>query len=146
MTDFSRPQIKAIKKLAAHPPNTSGCGKAERFLLQFIFLEALMRLLGRYYRERTNQKKKLAGFEPLKIDVVKRTFAHFQISVSDQLLHNVLDSKLNRRGGKSARNLRNALVHNWAFADISEVNSRFDSLMKEISIVVDKIGTKAGKQ
>ncbi len=111
----------------------------EKFLLQFIFFEALIRLIGRYYRERTGQKKKIISHESLNIDVVRRSFAHFGISVADERLGLLLDSNRSLRNIKSARNLRNGLAHHWKFEDVKEVTRRYDEIFSALKDVIDVI-------
>lgn len=139
MTDFSTHQVKMFKKLFAHPPKVTGLGMPEKFLLQFVFFEAVVRLIGHYYRERTGQKKKSTSHESLNIDVVRRSFAHFGISVADERLGLLLDSNLTKRGGKSARELRNGLAHQWKAEDVTEVNARCDDLSNALTSVIDVI-------
>lgn len=139
MIDFSSPQVKMFKKLFAHPPVTSGLGIPEKFLMQFVLFEALVRLVGRYYRERRGQKKKTDTHAPLDIEVVKRSFAHFFIPVSDERFSFLLNSKLTKRHEKSARNLRNGLAHHWKAEDVTEVKNRYAALSNALTEVVDAI-------
>ena len=57
MTNFTSQQVKILKKLLADPPLANECELAEQFLLQYVLCEALIRLVGRHYRERNSQKK-----------------------------------------------------------------------------------------
>lgn len=139
MTYFSTPQVKMFKKLLAHPPVTSGLGIPEKFLMRFVLFEALVRLVGRYYRERHDQRKKTETHAPLDIEVVKRSFAHFFIPVSDERFSFLLNSKLTKRHEKSARNLRNGLAHHWKVDDVTEVKNRHAALNSALSEVVDAI-------
>lgn len=139
MTDFSTQQVKIFKKLFAHPPVATGFGVPEMFLLQFVLFEALVRLVGGYYRNRTTQKKKSNVHTPLNISDVRRSFVHFGISVADERLCLLLDSNLTKRDGKSARELRNGLAHQWKAEDVTEVNARRDDLSNALTSVVDAI-------
>ena len=136
MTDFNTHQVKMFRKLFAHPPKAAGFEKPEKFLLQFVLFEALVRLVGSYYRDRSGQKKKSTSHEPLNIDVVRRSFAHFSISVADQRLGLLLDSSLTTRNAKSARNLRNGLAHQWKAEDVKEVKERYDALSNALTEVI----------
>ncbi len=66
MNDFSTQQIKMFKKLFAHPPVATEFGIPEKFLLQYVLFEALVRLIGKYYRERNPQKKNSNEHTPIK--------------------------------------------------------------------------------
>jgi hypothetical protein len=139
MTDFRTHQVKALKKLFAHPPKTSGISVPEKFLLQFILFEASVRLIGRYYRERNGEKKKSTAHVPLNIDAVGNSFVYFGISVSNERLDLLLNSDLDKRNGKSARNLRNGLAHHWKTEDLQEVTNRYavlsDALTEAIATI-----------
>lgn len=141
MVDFSTQQIKMFKKLFVHPPKVTvtGLGLPEKFLLQFVLFEASARLVESYYRDRITQKKKSNAHTPLYISVVRRSFVHFGISVADERLCLLLDSNLTKRGGKSARELRNGLAHQWKAEDVTEVNARCDDLSNALTSVVDAI-------
>jgi hypothetical protein len=140
MTDFSTQQVKMFNKLFAHPPVGTGFGVPEKFLLQFVLFEALVRLVGHYYRERTTtQKKKSNAHTPLDISVVKRSFLHFHILVSEERLDLLLNSSLTIRNAKSARNLRNGLAHQWKAEDVKEVNGRYKTLNGALTEVIDVI-------
>lgn len=139
MTDFSTQQVKMFKKLFAHPPLPTGFGIPEKFLLQFVLFEALVRLVGGYYRERITQKKKSNAHTPIDISVVWRSFAYFCISVSRERLDLLLNSSLTRRNAKSARNLRNGLAHQWKAEDVKEVKDRYDGLSNALTGAIDAI-------
>lgn len=142
MTDFSTQQVKAFKKLFAHPPMTSGLEIPEKFLLQFILFEASVRLVGRYYRERNGDKKKTNTHAPLYISVVKNSLEYFRIHVSAERLNLLLDSKLTKKREKSARNLRNGLAHQWKAEDVKEVIDRYAALCNALTAVIDAINAR----
>ena len=144
MADFSTQQVKIFKKLFAHSPVATGFGIPEKFLLQFVFFEAVVRLIGHHYRERNGQKKKSTSHEPLKIDVVRRSFAYFGISVADQRIDLLLDSRLTTRNAKSARNLRNGLAHQWMAEDVREVKDRYEALNNALAEVIDAVKKRVG--
>lgn len=139
MTDFSTQQVKAFKKFFAHPPVTSGIDVPEKFLLLFVLFEVSIRLVGRYYRERNGEKKKSTTHVPLDIGVVRRSFEHFCIQVSDERLDLLLNSDLTKRNKKSARNLRNGLAHQWKAEDVKEVKERYDALSSALTEVIAAI-------
>ena len=133
-----------LKKLFSHPPVATGFGIPEKFLLQFVFFEAVVRLIGHYYRERTGQKKKSTSHESLNIDVVRRSFVHFGISVAYERLDLLLDSSLTTRNAKSARNLRNGLAHQWKAEDVKEVKARYKALSSALNEVIDAVKRRVG--
>jgi hypothetical protein len=137
MPDFDANQIDMLAKLFARPPRATGFGKAEKFLLQFVFFEALVRLVGRHYRDRTGQNEKSGMHQSLRVDVVRRSLAHFAIQISDQKIEVLLGSRLKTRMHKSARNLRNGLAHEWKLEDVQEVDDRYEALSHDL---VEAIG------
>ena len=142
MTDFRTQQVKAFKKLLAHQPKTSGTDVPERFLLQFVLFEATVRLVGRYYRERNGEQKKSNGHTSLDIGVVKNSFEYFRIHISGERLNLLLNSKLIKRGEKSARNLRNGLAHQWKAEDVKEVTDRYVALSNALIAVIAAINAR----
>jgi hypothetical protein len=144
MTDFSARQVKTMKQLFSYLPSTRGFGKPEKFLLQFVSFEAAVRLVGHYYLARNNQKRKPTSHEPLNIEVVRRSLKHFGVQISDALLDNLLASKT-KRDHKSARDLRNGLVHHWRIEDVKEVETRFENLFGDLSLGIDKLGKCANR-
>lgn len=139
MAGFSAQQIKILGKLIAHPPVHTSSGIPEKFLLQFIFFEALARLVGHFYRDLSTKKKKTTVHAPLHIDVVERSFEYFGITTVDAHLRLLLDSNSTKRGCKSARELRNGLVHQWKAEDVKEVNTRRDDLSNALTGAIDAI-------
>jgi hypothetical protein len=143
MTDFRPQQTKEIRKLLARPPVMPKDKEAESFLLHFVFLEALIRTVGRYYRDRQTKKKKAAtSDEPLNIDVVRRSLAYFGILVSEERLTLLLDSAQIKRNSKSARQLRNGLIHRWDVSDAREVAARYGPLRAAITGVIEAVDTR----
>lgn len=139
MTYFSREQSEEILALLARPPQDIGAGRAEQFLLRYVFFEALIRLVDRNYRDRNGKSKKTTAHVVLKLDVMKRAFEHYGISITHENLELLLDSKRTKRSHKSARNLRNGLVHQWGFEDSNEVVNRFDILTSTMKAATDSI-------
>lgn len=145
MTEFSVQQRKALKRLLGRPPVYPTDNLAESFLLRYVFVEALCRQVGKYYRERAGARKKTLAKsnEAIHLDVVGRSFAHFGIHVRSERLAELLDSSQEKRGSKSARNLRNGIVHRWDEMDVAEASERFSSLCIAIDAVVDAIALRA---
>lgn len=143
MTDFSAQQSKQLVKLLGRQPNGLPNGTAECYLLRYVFLEALVRLVGRYYRERsTAQKKATTEDSSLNVDVVKRSLKHFGVLVDERRVDSVLASPKAKRGQKTARVLRNGLVHRWDVNAANEVIHRFDELTTAMTALVDAIAMR----
>jgi len=144
MSEFRPQQVKGLKKLLARQPGSLLGSPPERFLLQYVFLEALVRLIGNYYRNRQKSQSKLSGGdEPLNIDVVRRSLLYFEIPVHDERLALLLDSKRTTRGAKSARQLRNGLVHRWDAPDGVEVTEHYRELEAAIDGLVKAATSRA---
>ena len=144
MSEFSTQQAKQLTKLLGRPPTGLTRGTVECFLLSYVFLEALIRLVGRYYRERsTTQKKAMTEDSSLNVDVVKRSLRHFGILVDERRVDSLLASHKAKRGLKTARVLRNGLVHRWDLSDAKEAVERIDELVAAMMAVVDAIAMRA---
>lgn len=141
MTDFSVQQLRVLKKLLGRSPVYSSNVLAENFLLRYVFFEAICRQIGKYYRERAGVRKKAVtkSHESIHFDVVDRSFAYFGIQLRSERLAPLLDSSLEKRGAKSARNLRNGIVHRWDESDVAEASERYSSLCLALDAVVTAI-------
>jgi len=143
MTDFRPQQAKQLVQLLGHPPKGLRKNTVESFLLQYVFLEALLRLVGRYYRQRSTAQKKVAnGDGSLNVVVVNRSLKHFGVRVDQQRIDVLLSPGKTKRGQKTARVLRNGLVHRWDAKDASEVIQLFDELTTGMKAVVDAIAMR----
>ena len=90
MTDFRPQQSREVAKLLRRCPKGLRLGTPECFLLRYVFLEALIRLVGRYYRERSTTQKKVVEQEgSLNVEVIKRSLKHFVKSISLQIQHSM---------------------------------------------------------
>lgn len=144
MSEFRPQQVKGLKKLLARQPGSSGDTPPERFLLQYVFMEALVRLIGNYYRTRhKSQGKSSGGDEPLNIVVVHRSLLYFELPVHDERLALLFESKGTKRWAKSARQLRNGLVHRWDAQDGVEVTKRYGELEAAINGLVKAATSRA---
>lgn len=126
MTPLSAQQRRALQRQTKDAPPADA--KVTEFLEAFCFFEALVRTIGKYYRARNGALPKSEVHEPLNLDVVDRSFKHFGIALSAQELNLLLSSGSRKRGSKSARNLRNGVVHTWAKEDRTEICDRFARL------------------
>lgn len=141
---FSAQQRQALKRLLGRPPAYPNNDFAESFLLRYVFVEALCRQVGKYYRERARARKKTLtkSHEPIQLDVVGRSFTYFGIRLRSERLAQFLDSALEKRGAKSARNLRNGIVHRWDVNDVAEASERHRSLYSALDAVVEAIACR----
>jgi len=140
MAEYSTKQKKELRKLCESKPLCiEGMGKAECFVLCFIFFEAQSRKIWHYYRCRKVYKQESKAGIP--IVELKKAMAHFGMQFDDDKLNILLDSRLVARGKKSARNLRNGMVHQWLAADCKEAGKRLDefrSCFQEFDTVVGR--------
>lgn len=144
MTDFSRQQVKQIRHLLARAPAHAAERSVEGFLLQYVLFEALMKTVLRYFRDSKGRsvKKSTAGPESMQLTSVNKALHHFSVFVQPEVMVRLLDSKLTKRGGKSARVLRNGLVHLWDANDAKEVLARIDGLKRDLLAVITAVESK----
>ncbi|MDZ4190152.1 MAG: hypothetical protein U1D25_18880 [Hydrogenophaga sp.] len=144
MSDFSPQQAKQLSKLLGRPPICSPTGTAESLLLRYVFLESLVRRVGQYFRERnTAQKKSNTEDSSLNVEVVKRSLRYFDILVDERRVDRLLGSPKARRGQRTARELRNGLVHRWDINDANEAVARFDELTGSMAALIEAIASRA---
>lgn len=143
MTDFSRQQRYALRRLLSRQPLAIAGEPVATFLLSYMFIEALLQTVGRYYRERPGAKPKLGtAHDKLQLDVVQRSLKYFGIAIAADLLGQLLDSGAKKRGAKSHRNLRNGIVHEWSEGDQAEVTEQFKRLHPLHSFVVQAVAKR----
>lgn len=147
MTDFTRQQVKQLRLLLPRQPAHAGENTPEGFLLRYVFFEALIKTVGKYYRDGLGRKKTntAASKEVLQLPLVQKWLDHFALKVHPEQTQLLLDSNLKHRGSKSARELRNGLVHQWSANDAREVMSRFKSLDRALVAVIGAIDKAAKK-
>ena len=145
MTDFTRQQVKQLRLLLARQPAHAGENTPEGFLLRYVFFEAVTKTAGQYYRDSLGRKKTntAASKEVLQQPLVQKWLDHFALKVHPEQIKLILDSNLKHRGRKSARELRNGLVHHWSASDAGEVMSRFKSLDRALVAVIGAIDKAA---
>ena len=143
MIEFRPQQSREIAKLLRRQPKGLRRGTPECFVMRYVFLEALIRLVGRYYRARSTTQKKLVEQDgSLNVVVVKRSLKHFGILVDERRVDAVLASPKARRGSKTARLLRNGLVHRWDTGDAEEVIERFGEIEVAMTGLVEAISDR----
>jgi len=141
MARLSNQQRKELRALQRRLPLCSWEYRGEeRFILEYIAFEAQARKLWHYYRCR---RKLVAESEsPLPLQEIKKAMEHFDMQVRDGILELLLDSKLTKRGEKSARQLRNGMVHRWLKEDCREAAERcvkFSSLFDNFKESVEAV-------
>lgn len=139
MTELSHQQRRALRHLLNRQPKAEQSHSAENFVLRYIFFEACIQNLTRYYRERNNRTP--SGEASIDIHVVKRALIYFDVAVNELAVNGLLDSKLSQRNNKSARSLRNGIVHRWDKGDCEEAQQRFAQLTGWLNHVIDGIKT-----
>ncbi len=144
MTDFSRQQAKQIRQLLARAPAHAGERSPAGFLLRYVMFEALLKTVLRYFRESNGRpvKKSASAPESMQLTSVKKSLLHFSVQVHPEVMGRLLDSALRKRGSKSARWLRNGLVHMWDANDAKEVLDRVDQLNRDLLAVINAVEMK----
>lgn len=146
MNNLRPQQSREVSKLLRRRPSGLDRHTAECFLLRYVFLEALIRLVGRYYRARsTTQKKVVEQDGSLNVEVIKRSLKYFGILVDERRVDAVLASPKARRGSNTARVLRNGLVHRWDAGDAEEVAQRFEELDVAMTGLVEAISDRLSR-
>ncbi|HBC3969270.1 TPA: hypothetical protein KD873_004310 [Vibrio parahaemolyticus] len=136
---FSKTQKKNLKQLLDTLPRYELASGSEAFLLGYIAFESVSRMVWNYYRSVKANKKINETHAPLPLPTIKSAFKAYNIKVSDVVLDTILNSEKKKRGEKSARNLRNGLVHQWKYEDRKEVLDREHELIAKLSEVIEVI-------
>lgn len=141
MTDFGRQQAKQMRQLLARAPAHAGERWAAGFLLQYVLFEALLKTVLRYFRESSGRpvKKSTSASESMQLISGRKSLFYFSVLIDPRVIARLLDSALRKRGNKSARWLRNGLVHMWDSNDAKEVLDRFDHLNCDLLAVINAI-------
>lgn len=143
MFELSGEQRKTLRKQLRDAPPADG--DIQLFLERYCYLESLLRTIGRYYRSRKRQVPDSGKHEALNINVVSRSLKYFGCVVSDQILEILLSSSLTKRTKRSARNLRNGIVHNWSKEDRQEVVDRSSALVASLDSIIHSIQLVANR-
>jgi hypothetical protein len=130
MTTLDTRHAASLRVLLARRPVLGNAGPSEHFVVQYIYFEALLRIALHAYAARDGASELSKGKKTeVRKDVVLRTLEHFEVSLSRENIEKLLDSKSTKRDSKSARVLRNALVHEWKAEDAAEVGRRLKELL-----------------
>lgn len=124
VVEFSPQQKRFLRKLQRRLPVFEDEGRsAESFLLSYVAFEAQARKVWHYYRCRKGDKAESKAGIPL--DQLEKALKHFSVDLKIGVLKLLLDSKQEKRGAKSARNLRNGIAHQWLEGDCKEAAARY---------------------
>ena len=125
MAEFSKAQRRFLRKLQGRLPACSACNKkAVSFMFEYVSFEAQARKIWHYYRCR--KKKKSESRAGIPILELEKAQDYFDIKLDPEILKLLLDSKREKRGKKSARNLRNGMFHQWLEKDCNEASQRYE--------------------
>lgn len=94
----------------------------DQFIEKFVLCEiATKNVLSYYGKEKDVEKIKM------RLDTIKVALCHAQYDVDNEMLEKMFKAK-KKRGERSARDLRNGIVHDLKVPDIQEVIGRKDEL------------------
>ena len=121
MNQLTKRQKKDLNKLIGRLSIRGTLVNVDDFVMNYIAFESVSRMVWHFYRCRRKPKKEVRD---MNIVEIKKSFTYFGYSIEENTVDNLISSKLVNRNQKSARNLRNALVHNWKENDYNEVVKR----------------------
>ena len=137
MPELNAQQRKALRQALRDSPPAEETVRI--FLETFYHFEALLRKIEQYYRARPGANSSGPEHRSLDMGVALRSLKHFNIRISEPTLRLLLSSELKKRNSRSARNLRNAIAHNWSQADRLEVVDRHAQLMEALNSAISGI-------
>ena len=112
----------------------------DRFLEKFMLCEiGYKELLKHYYKSRN--KKFNEDDLKLSMQTIPKVLSHFRISIDMQTLKEIYSTanEFKKRGTKSARMLRNGIVHDLNVQDTGEVIDRQEHLFQVLDLFSSKI-------
>lgn len=108
-----------------------------------IFLEKYMQcelacklLLVGYHQKKESQKTVEYKEEKIRFLSVKAACQDAGVTVPEDVIRRVFSSD-DKRGAKSAKKLRDSIVHEMSVQDIKEVNQRFTDLCEDMDAFLD---------
>jgi len=138
--EFSIQQKKALKALYVRLPciNTAN---PESFLLKYVGFESVARKVWNYSRK---IKKKEVGDSHASIPApsLNKALKAFGVQLNELVVERLLSSDMTKRGSKSARNLRNGIVHQWSEPDCNEIKLRYSDLLNDMDKFMKSIKEK----
>ena len=95
----------------------------DEFLEKYCFCEiATKRILSEYHKAQGRRMSKV-----IRIDSVRASLRFFHVAVDNQTIDKMFKSE-QKRGSRSARDLRDSIVHNLSIPDMKEVVDRKQEL------------------
>ena len=111
--------------------------KKNSFLDKFFVCEFIMKSMMYHYfhdKDEFQEKKDII----LNINQIIPTVKLFNYSIDENLIYNIFGAKV-KRGSKSCKKLRDAIVHNFSSNDCYEVCERYDELISYMDSFIDII-------
>lgn len=119
---------KRLKKIESCLGDKRKCEAKDQFLEKFMVCETICkRILDAYYTSKG--KKKAMRDIKLNLTDIKAAMKYAGYIITDNALLGDVFSSEDKRGSKSAKSLRNGIVHSLQIEDINEVFNRHSFLM-----------------
>lgn len=128
--EFSIQQKKALKTLYSRLPKVTQASP-EYFLLKYVGFESIARKVWNY-SHKIKKKDASDSFASIPSHSLNKALKVFGVQLNEVVIERLLSSDLTKRNDKSARNLRNAIVHQWREADCNEISERYSNLSNDI--------------
>jgi hypothetical protein len=128
--EFSIQQKKALKALYLRLPCIDA-ENPESFLLKYVGFESVARKIWNYSRK-IKKKDTSDSFAAIPAPSLNKALKTFGVQVNELVIERLLSSDMTIRGSKSARNLRNAIVHQWKEPDCDEIKQRYSDLLSDM--------------
>jgi hypothetical protein len=138
--EFSIQQKRALKTLFSRLPSVND-KTPESFLLNYVAFEAVARKVWNYSRK-LKKKDAADSYASIPALSLNKALKAFGVQLNNLVVEKLLSSDLTKRGSKSARNLRNAIVHQWKKSDCDEVQLRYVDLSNDIDKFIESIKEK----
>lgn len=132
---LSRQQKRVLRQLIARLSPVRKNSDETAFLFSFISAESLLRRVWAYYRQTEDTPVSLL------LPEIKKALKFFHIVVNDQALDKLFGPS-NIRHQKSARKLRNGMVHNWQKDDCAEAVLRLCEFQGCVEHLIEQIEQK----
>lgn len=116
----------------------------DRFLEKFMFCEIGYKELLKHYYKAIKKKYKEDDLK-LNMHWVPKVIKHFNLSIDTQTLKQIFSTTddYQKRNSKSARVLRNGIVHDMNIQDTKEVVNRQEHLFQVLDLFLSKIDEAA---
>ena len=118
--------------------NRTGYREAkDQFVEQFILCEIGIKTILSFYYKNRGEEKAIENLE-MPITTIKAALKDAKITIDDDTINKMFKAK-QKRGARSARDLRNGIVHDLNVRDIQEVIDRKKELLSIMEIFIKKI-------